>query len=211
VVIDEERSPMNSAHNSKQRPSHAAPAHNDADAKTQAAAELPGGGNIDRIRDIIFGNQMRDYEKRFVRLEERLLKESADLREDVKRRFEQLDQYTRHEVDALSERLKSEQAARGAALTEATRELRDLAKNTEKKTVQLDEQAIKNARELRQQLLDQARQLSDDLRQRFDDLAAIVEHEASELRDDKTDRAALAALFTEMAMRLTNELALPTE
>ncbi len=205
---------MNSAHNNKQRPSHAAAAavpQHDADAKAQSAAELPGGGNIDRIRDIIFGNQMRDYEKRFIRLEERLLKESADLREDVKRRFEQLDQYTRHEVDALSERLKSEHTARGAALGELTRELRDLAKNTEKKTVQLDEQAIKNARELRQQLLDQARQLSDELRQRFDDLAAIVEHEASELRDDKTDRAALASLFTEMAMRLTNELALPTE
>ena len=27
--------------------------------------ELPGGGNIDKIRDIIFGNQMCDYEKRF--------------------------------------------------------------------------------------------------------------------------------------------------
>jgi flagellar biosynthesis GTPase FlhF len=203
---------MNSPHNNKARAAPgAAVSLLDADAKAQAAVELPGGGNIDRIRDIIFGNQMRDYEKRFTRLEERLLKESADLREDVKRRFEQLDQYTRHEVDALSERLKSEQTARGTALTEATRELRDLAKNTEKKTAQLDEQAIKNARELRQQLLDQARQLSDELRQRFDDLAAIVEHEASELRDDKTDRAALAALFTEMAMRLTNELALPTE
>ena len=177
----------------------------------QDGGDLPGGGNIDRIRDIIFGNQMRDYERRFVRLEERLLKESADLREDVKRRFDQLDQYTRNEVDALSERLKSEHSARGAALTELTRELRDLAKTTEKRTTQLDEHATKNARELRQQLLDQARQLSDDLRARFDDLAAIVEHEASELRADKTDRAALAALFTEMAMRLTNELALPSE
>ena len=199
---------MQPANNDKARPPTVQAV---AKAAEPAGGELPGGGNIDRIRDIIFGNQMRDYEKRFTRLEERLLKESADLREDVKRRFDQLDQYTRNEVDALSERLKSENASRGASLTELTRELRDLAKNTEKKTTQLDEQTIKNARELRQQLLDQARQLSDDLRQRFDDLAAIVEHEASELRDDKTDRAALAALFTEMAMRLTNELALPTE
>lgn len=213
--------PRQSDNHSTRKGSTMQPANNDkarppavqAVAKTAepAGGELPGGGNIDRIRDIIFGNQMRDYEKRFTRLEERLLKESADLREDVKRRFEQLDQFTRNEVDALSERLKSENASRGSSLTELTRELRELAKNTEKRTTQLDEQTIKNARELRQQLLDQARQLTDDLRQRFDDLAAIVEHEASELRDEKTDRAALAALFTEMAMRLTNELALPTE
>ena len=28
--------------------------------------------NVDKIRDIIFGSQMRDYEKRFSRLDERL-------------------------------------------------------------------------------------------------------------------------------------------
>jgi DNA repair exonuclease SbcCD ATPase subunit len=171
----------------------------------QDGGDLPGGDNIDRIRDIIFGTQMRDYERRFARLEERLLKESSELREDIKQRFDQLDRYTRNEVDALSERLKSEHNTRGAALNELTHELRELAKSTETRTMQLDEHATKNVSELRQQLLDQAQQLSEDLRARFDDLAAIVEHEASELRTNKTDRAALAALFTEMATRLTND------
>ena len=34
---------------------------------------------------------------------------------------------------------------------------------------------------------------------------------AGELRDEKADRAALASLFTEMAMRLSNQFRLPTE
>ena len=194
---------MDTAANNARAPS------DDIAARAPAAAELPGGGNIDRIRDIIFGNQMRDYEKRFVRLEERLLKESSDLREDVKRRFEQLDGCTRKEFEALADRLNNEGSERGSADRELTRELRDLGKASEKKTAQLDEQAMKTARELRQQMIDQARELSEELRLRFDDLAAIVDREASDLRNDKTDRAALAALFTEMAMRLTNDLALP--
>lgn len=194
---------MDTAANNARAPS------DDIAARAPAAAELPGGGNIDRIRDIIFGNQMRDYEKRFVRLEERLLKESSDLREDVKRRFEQLDGFTRKEFEALADRLNNESSERGSANHELTRELRDLGKASEKKTAQLDEQAMKTARELRQQMIDQARELSEELRLRFDDLAAIVDREASDLRNDKTDRAALAALFTEMAMRLTNDLALP--
>ncbi len=33
------------------------------------------GGNVDKIRDILFGSQMRDYETRFARLEESLLRE----------------------------------------------------------------------------------------------------------------------------------------
>ena len=41
------------------------------------------GSNIDQLRDIIFGGQMREYEKRFVRMEERLAKEISEMREEV--------------------------------------------------------------------------------------------------------------------------------
>jgi hypothetical protein len=184
----------------------------DAD-RTGAAAvmELPGGGNIDKIRDIIFGNQMRDYEKRFVRLEERLMKDSSELREEVKRRLEQIESHNRKELETLADRLKSEQDERAGADQELTREVRDLGKTSDKKISQLDEQAIKTARDLRQQLLDQGKQLSEEVRHKFDDLASTIEREATELRGDKTDRAALAGLFTEMALRLSNELHLPSD
>ena len=182
-----------------------------AKASAVAAAELPAGGNIDKIRDIIFGNQMRDYEKRFGRLEDRLLKESSELRDELKRRFEQLEAYTRTEFEAIADQLKNEQGERGSAAQALTQELRDLGRTTDKRAAQLDEQAVKNARDLRQQLLDQAKQLSEELRLRVDNLAATLDREAQALRDDKTDRAALAALFTEMAMRLTDELTLPGE
>ena len=175
------------------------------------AAELPAGGNIDKIRDIIFGNQMRDYEKRFGRLEDRLLKESSELRDELKRRFEQLEAYTRTEFEAMAEQLKNEQTERSSAEHTLTQTLSELGRTTEKRAVQLDEQAVKNARDLRQQLLDQAKQLSEELRLRVDNLAATLDREAQQLRTDKTDRAALAALFTEMAMRLTDELTLPGE
>jgi hypothetical protein len=168
--------------------------------------ELPGGGNIDKIRDIIFGNQMRDYEKRFVRLEERLMKESADLRAEVKSRLEQLENHGRTELQMLTDRLKNEQEERLAADQDLTRGLHELGKTGEKKIAQLDEQTVKSARDLRQQLLDQAKQLSDDIRHKFDDLAATIEREATELRGDKTDRTALAGLFTEMALRLSNDV-----
>ena len=39
--------------------------------------ELEESRNIDKIREIIFGGQMRDYEKRFSLLETRVIKESA--------------------------------------------------------------------------------------------------------------------------------------
>jgi hypothetical protein len=176
-----------------------------------AHIELPGGGNIDKIRDIIFGNQMRDYEKRFLRLEERVMKESGDLRSEVKRRLEQLENHSRSELQALTDRLSNEQDERVVAHQELTREVRELGKSNDKKLAQLDDQGIKSARDLRLQLLEQTKQLSDDIRHNFDALANTIELEATALRSDKTDRAALAGLFAEMALRLSNELHLPAD
>ena len=68
-----------------------------ADSKNNAAEIEPrDGANVDKIRDILFGSQMRDYEKRFSRLEERLTKAQDTLREDLKKRFDAL-------LDALIE------------------------------------------------------------------------------------------------------------
>jgi DNA anti-recombination protein RmuC len=170
-----------------------------------AGLEVPGVGNIDKIRDIIFGNQMRDYEKRFVRLEERLMKESAELRDEVKRRLEQLESHSRVEMQTLTDRLKNEQEERASADQELTHDLREMGKTSDRKLAQLDEQTVKSARDLRLQLLEQSKQLSEDLRHKFDALATTIEREASELRGDKTDRAALAGLFTEMALRLSHD------
>ena len=45
----------------------------------------------------------------------------------------------------------------------------------------------------------------------MEDVLARLAREASELRADKADRSALAALLTEMAMRLNGELRVTPE
>lgn len=173
------------------------------------AGDLAGGGNIDKIRDILFGVQMRDYEKRFIRLEERLLKEAADLREETKRRFDALETYIKQENESLNERIVSEQGARTDSVEEISRNIKDTARGIDKKTAQMDEQSAKNVRDIRQQLLDQSKTLSDEIRKKYDELLATLERESAELRAEKTDRTALAALFTEAALRLNNEFKIP--
>lgn len=169
------------------------------------------GGNVDKIRDILFGSQMRDYDKRFARLEERLMKDSAELREETRQRFDALEGFLKNELAALADRLKSETRQRDERDDELARQLQDTAKNIERKLGQLDDQTAQTQRELRQQLLDQAKTLNDELRRKYDELSTKLAREADELRNDKTDRAALADLFTELALRLNNQFRLPGE
>lgn len=172
-------------------------------------ADLAGAGSLDKIRDILFGAQARDYEKRFVRLEERLTKESSDLREAVKRHFDSLESYIKQEFESLTERLRAEQNERVEAVQGLSQDMKNSAIAFEKRIGQLDDQLARGQRELRQQILDQSKSLSEEIRQKHEEVSAALERDARELREDKAGRAALAALFTEMALRLNNEFMIP--
>ena len=67
---------------------------------------------MDKIRDILFGSQMRDYDKRFTRLEERLSQDAITLREELKKRLDTLEAFVRQEGESLSQRLKNEKTER---------------------------------------------------------------------------------------------------
>jgi DNA repair exonuclease SbcCD ATPase subunit len=177
--------------------------------KSQGSAKTQGGESLDKVRDILFGSQSREYEKRFTRLEERLLKEAADLRDELRKRFDTLEVYTRKEVESLTARLKTEHDQRTESAKEISRDLKETSRTLEKKTSQLDEQLTASQRELRQQILEQSKSISAEIRQKHETMSAMLERATAELRDEKTDRAALASLFMEVAMRLNNEFKIP--
>ncbi len=161
--------------------------------------------NIEKIRSILFGNQMRDYEARFARLEAQLSQEAADLKGDFRRRIEALEGYVRQELDALNERLTGEYHDRSGALQDVQKTVEALGQGLDKRVHQLDEQMSKAQRELRQQLLAQSKQQRDDMQAGIAELSALVQRELQQLRSDKTDRAALAGLLTDLAARLSSD------
>ena len=160
-------------------------------------------GNLEKVRDLLFGGQMRDYERKFARLEDRLVKDTADLRDELKKRLAALESYMKAEVETLSERLRIEQDARLGGAKELARVVSDTAQQFEQKTSQLDDLIARTQRDLRQQLHAVQQELGDDIRQRVEDVLARLAQDTRELRGDKADRRTLATLLTDMAMRLT--------
>jgi len=174
-----------------------------------AGAQQSEAGNVDKIREILFGGNMRDYDKRFSRLEERLAKESSDLRSETKRLFDSLETFVKKEFEALSNRLESEQKLRHESVQDVSQELRYTAKALDAKLAQFDTQTTQAQRELREQLLDQSKSLSEEIRRKHDEVSSVLERQVKELNHEKTDRASLSALFTEVALRLNNDFKIP--
>ncbi|MGQ0647095.1 MAG: hypothetical protein ACT4P7_05960 [Gemmatimonadaceae bacterium] len=161
-------------------------------------------GNVDKIRDILFGSQMRDYDRRFAATEERLQRESGNLREDLGRRMLATEQYLRAELDALTGSLKAEERDRLQGVREAMDTLAMLNRELSDRISALAEQTSQQQRELRALLQDAQRTLGDELARRGDEAADALRREASDLRAAKADRTALAAMFADFAQRLAD-------
>lgn len=172
---------------------------------TRLAAMLGGPGSMDKVRDILFGAQMREFEKRLLRMEEKLGQDQSDFREDARRRFEAIEQFLRSEVETLSARIKEERSERLESARGIEKSILDGLKAAERKLTQLDEQVGKLQRELRQQQHEQVNGLRDELRAVREQLSASLSRQVDDIRHDKLDRAALASLLSEVALRLSGE------
>ncbi|MEQ1728459.1 MAG: hypothetical protein ABL982_08755 [Vicinamibacterales bacterium] len=86
----------------------------DAPVSSPTVPDAANPASLDKVRDILFGNQMRDVERRFSRLEERLVKETADRKDEVRKRLDTLEAYVRGENESLEGQIKSERGDRSA-------------------------------------------------------------------------------------------------
>lgn len=166
-------------------------------------------GKVDRIRDILFGSQMRDYDGRFLRLDERLAREAAEARSEVQKRIEGLENFLKSEVQSLTHRLNSEQSERGVAIEKLAHDLAETARHFEGKIKNLDEQSAHEMHELREQLLEQSKALTAEIKDKHDQMKAGLEHEAGQIRKAMTGRESLAEMLSEVALRLKNEFRVP--
>ena len=55
-------------------------------------------GSVDKIRDILFGTQIKSYEARFARLEESIARDLAEMKDAASRRFETLESFVRRKL-----------------------------------------------------------------------------------------------------------------
>ncbi len=161
--------------------------------------------SLAKVRDILVGEQMRQVEKQFTRLEERLVKECVSLRDETRTRLDSLEIYLRKEVESLTERLRNEQVERDEAVKSLVEQHNHLTSSVQKKLTEFDEQTATSQRDIREQIFNQSKSIQDDLRQKSEEIMALLQQEYQELRQDKTDRATLAKLFQELAFRISSQ------
>lgn len=173
--------------------------------KSSAGNELTEVGNMDKIRDILFGNQAKDYEKRFATMEKRLGQEAGELKEELLKRIDALETYTKQEIKDINARIKNESNERVDSHKMIKNELKQGVESLNKKIVTGEENLAIKSTELRDQILSQSKQLSEEILSRYDNASKNMKLTAQELDDAKVNRSDLSGFFLELAMRLSND------
>ena len=158
--------------------------------------------SLDKVRDILFGGQMRAVEGRLQSMEERFREEHDAIRSEFGKQAESLDALIRSEVQVLTDRLAAERTCRAEELKSLSAEIKDAIRALEKRHLKLEQDGNMADAALRDQLLAQSTDAAAELARLGERLSAELDRSHQELRSTKTDRSTLAALLTDVASRL---------
>jgi hypothetical protein len=156
--------------------------------------------SIETVRDILLGEQSREWKDRFAALEERLSREIAQLRDELRAAMEPFKQYVRSELAALGENLNSQSG-----------QIDGQGKTFDSKLLTLEERAAQRLRLVETSILERAHQLSEEMRKRNEAVMSAMRRAMEDLDTRKPDRTGLAALFVEVAAHLSRESSRETQ
>ncbi|MBD2577097.1 hypothetical protein H6G50_05315 [Oscillatoria sp. FACHB-1406] len=162
-------------------------------------------GNLDKIREILVGSQLRDYEGRFSQIESEL----SLLHQDLSARLDDIKSSLRLEIqsatNALEKRLKSLATHTQEELSERRQQVERLDQKFSNQLAAIDEALDQKTDTLRTQFSDNREKLQDDIRALRVQVFEELDSRFGMLRDGKLAREDMASILFELGMRLRGE------
>lgn len=150
--------------------------------------------DVDKIRDIIFGGQMREYASRFEQMEKAIIARVDRLGADLDKRIAQ-----------LNNRLDSEKEERKTADTAIRNQIRDSEKQLKATLAESGEGWASEAVELHNTLIAESEELVELIEKSKAELIKNIESEIARVDQQKIATRDLAQLFADLGRDLKQE------
>lgn len=159
-------------------------------------------GNIDQIRDIIFGAQLREYDNRFDRIESDI----SMLQQDIQTRLEQVKSVLTTELRAAFDSFEKKLKSINSTTQEDTADIRQQIDRVNRKFSSsieaLDEAIDSQTGSIREDFSQSREQLQEDVRSLRTQVFEELDRRFSVLREVKVSRDDMAEILFELGMRL---------
>lgn len=159
-------------------------------------------GNIDQIRDIIFGTQIRDYDNRFSKLE----KDISLIQQEMRAQFEQLKTNFSAELKAANEIIDKKLKTLSLTTQEEAADFRQqfdrLNRRFSSSFQTLDEELDTQTNSIREELFQTKGKLQDDIAGLRDLVLQELEERFGALAQDKVSKEDIAETLFALGMRI---------
>ena len=163
--------------------------------------------SLDKVRDILFGGQMRSIEARIQELDDRIQREQDWLLARFEQPLAELESSLRAEIQYLNERLSAERAQHADDLHALKAELKEAIRNISSRQHRLEEAVTEASAGLHDLLLEHNAAMTTEIDRLSQLLTGKLQPEIDRLRTDKLDVTAITDLFSDMVGRLSDSRA----
>ncbi len=158
-------------------------------------------GSLDKVRDILFGAQSREFANRFRQLENRLLEENRQLRQELIQSVSDLKGQMSQEVEKVIATVSEEQTQRENTHEELGRMMNAMQAELSQRINDVAQQAVQQFHTLGMDVQRQQDEMAE-YRQTCSRVESEHHQAVQTLQADKADRAALAEMLMDVAVRL---------
>lgn len=161
--------------------------------------------NVNKIRDILFGNQVRDFDNRFMQFEKSITADLDNLRQENKRQIESLQSFVESEFEVLSTRISGEEKSRIDELENLNGSLSKSVKQIDKKMADAGKTIDSQFRENNQKILKQSQDFNSELHSQIEQTRKRADDSKQELASGKVDKTILAEMLTSLALQMNTD------
>jgi DNA anti-recombination protein RmuC len=172
---------------------------------TDADTESSDVDNVDKIRDILFGNQMREFSRQFSKLEKSLANDLAAIRKENNRQIESLKSFIESEIEIFGAKLQNEEKTRAEKIEGLDASINQHVKQIDSKIGDLAKSLDKSAREANQKLLKQSQNFSKELNDQIGETRERMERDREALTEEKVDKLSLSELLSSLAIQINSD------
>ena len=162
----------------------------------------PGLGEIEKVRDILFGKYVSDFHERFAILEERLEADVEQLKQRLTDKFDSMDEAVNKSLERLDKQILIEQNNRDSELTSLQGSFNKAEEALKHSISLMEDQANQELASVRASLEESHQDLLDRTLSNQAELTSQLDQQKEELENDKVGRQSLALLLDEVAIKL---------
>lgn len=166
-------------------------------------------GNIDQIRDIIFGPQLREYDTRFDKIESDLSLLQQEMRDRVDQVKTVLSTEIRSSVDSLEKKIKALNLTTQEEISDLRQQLDRVNKKFSNTIEALDQTLDNQTNSIREELSQARGKFQEDVRVLRSQVFEELERRFSIVREDKLSKDDMAEFLFELGMRIKGNEFIP--